>query len=205
MEVILEVSERTAALGDALGQVSKTLDALLETGSLTTDFMVADRSAGTMKYVPAYVFNFVRDAGTCERFEDLSRDHTAFFDRMISHVKRWVDSSETSPLDEARSCLLRFPKASQEHAKETRALHMARMLDMGWALLVETAGAGHWEIDPRLEASVADALSKSAPPLPYRTRDGIVRHAVAVLSCRGLIREASAAETFLRYNPIIHG
>lgn len=200
-----EGSGRGDALGAALHEVSTVLDGLLASGALTTNFMVADRSGGTIKYVPAYLFEFVRNAGTCIRFEDFSRDHRGVVDTMTSYVNRHVPGADTSPLSELRDRLHRFPTSSVEHRDETRALHMSRMLHIGWALLDETASEGFWERDPGLQATVTWAATAASPPLPYCTRKDVVRRAVELLRSQSLDREASAAEAFLNFDPSVHG
>lgn len=205
MVLTLEVSERMDALGAVLHEISTVLDGLLSSGALTTNFMEADRSGGTVKYVPAYLFEFIRHAGTCASFEDSSRDHRAFLDLMISYVSRNVPGASTSPLSDLRSRLRRFPTSSVEHRDEARVLHMSRMLDIGWALLDEAASAGLWERDLGLAATVTSAAAAASPPLPYGTRKGVVQRAVELLRSKSLDREASAAEAFLHFNPAIHG
>ena len=203
----LEVSERMDALGAVLHEVSTVLDGLLSSGALTTNFMEADWSGGAVKYVPAYLFEFIRHAGTCASFEDSSRDHRRFLDLMVSYVNRNVPGASTSPLSDLRDRLRRFPDSSVEHRDETRVLHMSRMLDIGWALLDEAASAGLWERDLELEmeATVTSAAAAASSPLPYRSRMDVVQRAVELLRSKSLHREASAAETFLHFNPAIHG
>ena len=193
--------ERISALGNALAVVSRRLDELLAQDVLTTNFMRAD--AGR-KYVPAYLFAFVREASTCERYEDLSRDNRAFVDLMISHVRRVAPGGDVSPLLVLRDRLARHPADSEGHRAETRALHRARMLHIGSELLKETAAAGLAERDAS-RGSDADRVLALSAPLPYASRADIARHAVALLADQGLDREASAATAFLCYNPVLHG
>ncbi|NTF17442.1 hypothetical protein G6L37_03345 [Agrobacterium rubi] len=198
-------SERLAALGCAIVPVSAALDDLLEAGVLTTNFMIADQCGRSVKYVPAYLFSSVREAATCERFEDLSRDHAYFVYRMMAHVTRWVPGANTEPLGELKQGLQRFDRDSSEHMEETRCLHVARMLELGWSLLEEIAEAGLWRRDDELAADTLSVISSCAPPLRYAARDDVVRHAVDLLLSQGLEREADAARAFLHYNPAIHG
>jgi len=193
--------ERITALGNALAVVSRRLDELLAQDVLTTNFMRAD---GGRKYVPAYLFSFVREASTCDRYEDLSRDNRAFVDLMVSHVTRIVPGGDVSSLLALRDRLARHPADSEGHRAETRALHMARMLHIGSALLEETAAAGLAERDASW-ASDTDRVMALPAPLPYASRADIVRHAVVLLADQGLDREASAARAFLSYNPALHG
>ncbi len=195
--------ERIEALGVVLAEVSSVLDRLLADDILTTNFLRAED--GVRKYVPAYCFKFVREAASCPRFEDISTDHRGFIDRMISFVQRAVPGGDTRPLCDLRDSMGLLPKDSQAHADEARALHMRKMLHLGWGLLDETASNGLWLRDPELARRSLDAHSSSFPPLPYAGRTDVVHEAVAILEELSLTREATAARGFLNYNPVIHG
>lgn len=199
----MKAPERIHALGEVLADVSSVLDRLLADDILTTNFLRAED--GVRKYVPAYCFKFIREAGSCPRFEDTSRDHRSFIDRMISFIHRSVPGGDSRPLCDLRDCMGLLPSDSQAHEHEARALHMRRMLHLGWGLLGETAGNGLWLRDPELALRSLDAHSRSFPPLPYAGRADVVLESVAILEGLSLTREAAAARGFLNYNPAIHG
>lgn len=199
----LNAPERVDALGAVLTDVSSVLDRLLAEDILTTNFLRAED--GVRKYVPAYCFTFVREAASCIRFEDSSRDHRSFLETMIWFVQRTVPGAETNPLVGFRDRLRPFARDSDMHALETRALHMRKMLYLGWGLLDETAGNGLWLRDPELARRSLEAHTSSFPPLPYATRTDVVLEAIAVFEELSLAKEAAAARGFLNYNPAIHG
>lgn len=196
-------SERIYALGAVLCDVSSVLDRLLAEDTLTTNFLRAE--TGVRKYVPDYCFRFVREAGYCPRFQDLSRDHRGFLDTIISFVWRTVPDADVLPLCGLRDRLALFPRNSRNHEDETRALHMRQMLKLGWGLLDETASNGLCDRNLELARRSREALSVSKPPLPYAARSDVVLHAVAVLEELALTREANVAREFLSFKPSIHG
>jgi hypothetical protein len=203
MQSALNAPERIDALGAVLTDVSSVLDQLLADDILTTNFLRAED--GVRKYVPAYCFKFVREASSCPRFEDTSRDHRSFIDTMISFALRTVPEADINPLSDLRDRLALFGRDSVAHADETRALHMRKMLYLGWGLLDETASNGLWLRDPELARRSLDAHSSSFPPLPYAARTDVVLEAVAILEELSLAKEAAAARGFLHFNPAIHG
>ncbi len=198
----LNAPERIDALGAVLIDVSSVLDRLLAEDTLTTNFLRAED--GVRKYIPEYCFRFVRDAGTCPRFDDLSRDHRAFVDRIISFIERTVSAADVAPLFGLRGGLRLFDRDSAAHANETRALHMRNMLHLGWGLLDETARNGLWDLDQDLGRRADEARTVSTPPLPYAARTDVVHAAASLLEERLLTKEAAAARGFLNFDPVVH-
>jgi hypothetical protein len=201
--IAINAPERIDALGCVLTDVSSVLDRLLAEDILTTNFLRADD--GVRKYVPDYCFKFVREAAACLRYDEVIRDHRPFIDTMAFFIERTVAEATLHPLLELRNRLGLLPRGSEEHAGEMRALHMRKMLYLGWGLLDETATNGLWGRDPELARRSAEAHSSTYPPLPYATRTDVVLEAVAVLEKCSLAKEAAAARGFLNFNPAIHG
>jgi hypothetical protein len=200
---ILNAPERFNALGGVLAEVSEVLDRLLRDDILTTNFMQAE--ASVRKYVPAYCFDFVRNASSAERFEDMSADHRRLIDTISSYLQRTGAASHgISLVSELRSKLAPYPKGTAAHAAETRILHMRRMLNLGWGLLAEAAKDGLCPIDRELGRCCEDVLSATRPSLAYSPRGDVIQFAASILEVHSMLREAEIVRKFLSNSFLVH-
>lgn len=174
-------------LDTALSVVSRTLDDLLANGLMTTNFMKAD---DTCMYVPEYLFKFTREASTCARFEDVSRDHRFFLDRIIQDMILLGKGHDVTLLRTIRDELALPLSQSAEHISETRALHMARMLDLGWRLLQEAEEKGLWAGTEIVEKAYNLAVRSNVVPFRYKPRNDMVMELADRHRAAGMFDEA---------------
>lgn len=197
----LPASERISALGTALAEVSALLDKFLADGVLTSTNLFS-----AQKYVPGYVFSFVRDAHSIPKYDDLLRtSHAPFIDMVTFRLAKDVPGADTAFLEALQKDLLLPSADSTEHAAETRALHMRTMLLLGWGLVKEIAREAYWDMDPELWDRCETAYAMSNPPLRYSNRSDVVSHVVDKMRAAGLTREADYVRVYLNYNPVTHG
>lgn len=189
-------SERIAALGVLLDEVSQRLDILLSSGRITTDFMVADRSSGTARYVPAYILDGIKGASTVERVEDLSPRHDKLVARLIAHVQRHVPTADVDLLYALKSEVSIYQNLHADHVNEVRALYLDRMLHIGSVILTEIALYGLVDDIGSLQQRIHRCRKEVAPGIQYGPAWAVTQKAVQLLRSRGLDREARSVELF---------
>lgn len=195
--------QRIGVLSVALEAASARLDALLEERVYTTNLL--DAMAGRGKYVPAYVFDAARVAGTTDRFECLIFDQRPFFERVVAEMRDVDPALRTDRVEQLLGQLALPPRGSEEWRLQSRALHMRRVLDLAFGLLEETAREGLADVPTDAAGYHFVAVQVDEPPLCYRSRDEILKAFSRFMSLFGLDREAGLLDSIVGWKPSTHG
>ena len=184
-------SLRQAVLAEALTALSTELHRLRAVGSLTPDLLVSMRSP-LSKYVPDYVFRFVRDAETCTSYDETIRDRTYLVDRTARAAGNSAQHGDQPAALRSELALAGVPE--DVLLAESRCAHMRRMLALGLGILEEAWSQGVAREDHALRARAVAASEQTVPHPRFGTEAEALAYVSGVLgTARAVLSRAEAA------------